>query len=319
MLFTHQSVFPDEACRHLNLRPGGIYVDGTLGGSGHARTILSHIGPTGLLIGIDQDPDAIDHAKETLLPLSASKEQVQIFHDNFSALPEILNGLDIQGVDGILVDLGLSFHQLMESQRGFSFQKDEPLDMRMDPRGTETAAEIINHYPEKALVNIFFKYGEEKFSKKIARHIVMQREMEPLKTSRELALLIQELMPAKRLHGPGKKIHPATRIFQALRIAVNKELEQLEDFMAHAPDQLNPGGRLCVISFHSLEDRIVKQAIRSREAGQGCTCPREFPQCICGFVPTLKSVFRKPVVPGQDEINNNPLSRSAKLRVAERI
>ena len=319
MTFTHQSVLPDEACRYLNLRLGGIYVDGTLGGSGHAKTILNRIGPTGQLIGIDQDPDAIDHAKQTLLPLSASEKQVRIFHDNFSALPEILNGLDIDGVDGILVDLGLSFHQLMESQRGFSFQKDEPLDMRMDPRSTETAADIVNDYPEKALMDIFFKYGEEKLSRKFAKHIVMQREKRPLKTSGELALLIQELMPAKKIHGPGRKIHPATRVFQALRIAVNRELEQLEHFMAHAPERLNPGGRLCVISFHSLEDRIVKQAIRSREAGQGCTCPREFPQCICGFVPTLKSVFRKPVVPGQDEIDKNPLSRSAKLRVAEKL
>lgn len=319
MTFTHQSVLPEEACHYLDIRKGGLYVDGTLGGSGHARTILKSIGPSGRLIGIDQDPDAIHNAQKRLIPLAAGERQVTVVQDNFENLPHILDKMGIEGVDGILVDLGLSFHQLMESQRGFSFQKDEPLDMRMDPESDTTAAEILQHLSENALVDIFFKYGEEKMSKRIAKKIVMQRESVPLKTTRELAELVQSVMPARMLHGPGKKIHPATRIFQALRIAVNRELEALERFMTHAPDRLNPKGRLCVISFHSLEDRIVKQAIRSREVGQGCRCPREFPQCTCGFVPTLRSVFRKPLLPGRDEIDRNPLSRSAKLRVAERI
>lgn len=314
MKFTHQSVLPKEACEHLNLKPGAVCVDGTLGGCGHARTILKAIGPTGRLIGIDQDPDAIKNAEKIFYPFAG---QVNIFHDNFASLPQIIDTMEIQGVDGILVDLGLSFHQLMESRRGFSFQRDEALDMRMDTRTDITAADMVNRYTEKQLIDIFFKYGEERMSRKIARRIVAQRQESSITTTQQLAALVVEVMPAKLVRT--QKIHPATRVFQALRIAVNQELEQLETFMSHVPEMLNTGGRVCVISFHSLEDRIVKQAIRSQEEGQGCTCPREFPRCICGFIPKLKSIFKKPLLPGQEEINDNPLSRSAKLRVAEKI
>jgi len=310
MKFTHQSVLPGEACEHLNLKPGAICVDGTLGGCGHTRTILKTIGPTGRLIGIDQDPDAIENAEDILAPFSG---QVEIVHDNFASLPHILQNLEIEGVDAILVDLGLSFHQLIESRRGFSFQRD----MRMDTRADITAAHMVNRYSEKQLIEIFFKYGEERMSRKIARRIVEEREKMPITTTQSLAQLVRDVMPAKLIRT--QKIHPATRVFQALRIAVNRELEQLETFMSHVPEMLNTGGRLCVISFHSLEDRIVKKAIRSREEGQGCSCPREFPRCICGFVPTLRSIFRKPVLPGEEEIQKNPLSRSAKMRVAEKI
>ncbi len=338
MEFTHRSVLPKEACEHLNLKPGAVCVDGTLGGCGHALNILKTIGPAGRLIGIDQDPDAIENAdkifkqntsktfkqntdkifkQNTCKTFKQNTGQVNIFHDNFASLPHILKDLGLQGVDAILVDLGLSFYQLVESRRGFSFQRDEALDMRMDTRTDITAADMLNRYTEKQLTDIFFKYGEERMSRKIARRIVTQREEMPITTTRQLSVLIREVMPAKLVRT--QKINPATRVFQALRIAVNRELEQLETFMSHVPDMLNIGGRLCVISFHSLEDRIVKQAIRSREDGRGCTCPREFPRCTCGFTPTLKSIFKKPLLPGQKEIEDNPLSRSAKLRVAERI
>jgi len=312
MTFTHISVLPSEACYHLNLKPGSICVDGTLGGSGHARSILKAILPDGRLIGIDQDMDAVRNAETILSNFSGN---VDIFNDNFSSLPAILETLGLRGVDGILVDLGLSFHQLMESQRGFSFQKDEALDMRMDKRNSTTAADIINEYSEWALADIFFRYGEERMSRKIAREIVAKRAISSISSTVELANLVRQVMPTKLLKT--QKIHPATRVFQALRIEVNRELEHLETFMAHVPDLLNTGGRLCVISFHSLEDRIVKHAIRSWE--KGCTCPKEFPECSCGFIPKLKSISRKPIVAGTEEICKNPLSRSAKMRVAEKI
>ncbi|WP_080809092.1 16S rRNA (cytosine(1402)-N(4))-methyltransferase RsmH [Desulfamplus magnetovallimortis] len=314
MIFTHKSVLPKETCHHLNLKQNGIYVDGTLGGCGHSRRILEKTAPSGILIGIDQDADAIENARKELMPFHG---RVFLFHDNFSSLPDILNKLEIKAVDGILVDLGLSFHQLMESNRGFSFKKDEFLDMRMDTRNNLTAADIIENYSEKELTDIFFRYGEERMSRKISRKIVEQRRVAPIKTTAQLAALIRETMPAKLIHT--QKTDPATRVFQALRIAVNKELEQLEIFMNKAPEMLKSSGRLCVISFHSLEDRIVKQAIRSREEGYGCSCPRDFPRCTCGFVPDLKSITRKPVIPGNDEIHENPLSRSAKMRVAEKL
>ncbi|MBF0469481.1 MAG: 16S rRNA (cytosine(1402)-N(4))-methyltransferase RsmH [Desulfamplus sp.] len=312
MTFTHISVLPSEACFHLNLKPGNICVDGTLGGCGHARTILEQILPDGRLIGIDQDVDAVKNAENLLAGFS---NNVNIFHDNFSSLPAILDSLGISGVDAILVDLGLSFYQLMESQRGFSFQKDEPLDMRMDKRTSTTAADIVNRYSEMALTDIFFRYGEERMSRKIARTIVEKRKLSSIASTGQLASLVRQVMPAKLLRT--QKIHPATRVFQALRIEVNRELDHLETFMSHVPDMLNNSGRLCVISFHSLEDRIVKQSIRSWE--KGCTCPREFPECSCGFIPRLKSISRKPIIPGEREISTNPLARSAKMRVAEKI
>lgn len=312
MTFSHISVLPSEACCHLNLRPGAVCVDGTLGGSGHARSILKTILPGGRLIGIDQDINAVKNAELLLSDFAGS---VNIFHDNFSSLPDILETLGINGVDAVLLDLGLSFHQLMESQRGFSFQKNEALDMRMDVRNSITAADIVNGYKESALADIFFRYGEERMSRKIAKAIVEQRRAAKIESTEELASLIKKVMPAKLLRT--QKIHPATRVFQALRIAVNSELEHLEKFMSDVPDILNTGGRLCVISFHSLEDRIVKHAIRSWE--NGCSCPREFPECLCGFVPKLKALSRKPIIAGAKEINENPMSRSAKMRVAEKL
>lgn len=310
--FTHISVLKKEVYAYLNLKPGSICVDGTLGGCGHASSILQAILPEGRLICIDQDIDAVKNAE---VVLSQFSDSVDIFHGNFSQMAEILDSLGIKGVDGILLDLGLSFHQLMESQRGFSFQKDEPLDMRMDIQNSTTAADIINHYSESALTDIFFKYGEERMSKKIARQIVGRREESPILTTAELASLVRNAMPLKLIKT--QKIHPATRVFQALRIEVNSELEHLENFMSQVPDLLNIGGRVCIISFHSLEDRIVKQSIRSWE--NGCTCPREFPQCVCGFVPKLKAVVKKPVCAGREEVLENPLSRSARLRVAQRV
>lgn len=312
MTFTHISVLPSEASFHLNLKPGSICVDGTLGGCGHARSMLQAILPDGMLIGIDQDMDAVKNAESIL---GSFPGNVKVFHDNFSSLPAILQTLGLRGVDAILVDLGLSFHQLMESQRGFSFQKDEALDMRMDIRSSTTAADIVNGYSEWALADIFFRYGEERMARKIAREIVARRVLTPIASTGELAGLVRKVMPAKLLKS--QKIHPATRVFQALRIEVNRELEHIETFMSHLPDLLNTGGRVCVISFHSLEDRIVKHAIRSWE--KGCICPKEFPECRCGSVPRLKAISRKPIVAGTREISENPLSRSAKMRVAEKI
>ncbi len=312
MIFEHTSVMPDEVYENLNLSTGKIVVDCTLGGSGHALQIIKAIQPGGKLIGIDQDIDAIKNAEKVLKPFAGN---FALFHDNFSALPSILESVNVKGVDGILLDLGLSLHQLRNGKRGFSFQKDEPLDMRMDTRNGRTAADIVNSFSERELTDIFFKYGEERMSRRIARQIVTARQTKPLKTSKELACIVQKAVPAKIARA--MKIHPATRVFQALRIAVNRELEELETFMDTVPDILNRRGRLCVISFHSLEDRIVKQKIRSFE--NGCTCPRDFPECICGFKQSLKSISKKPFRPTNKEIMSNPMARSAVLRVAERL
>ncbi|MBF0209716.1 MAG: 16S rRNA (cytosine(1402)-N(4))-methyltransferase RsmH [Desulfamplus sp.] len=318
--FTHIPVLQTEACQYLNLKIGSTYVDGTLGGAGHSSLILKSILPNGRLICIDQDIDAIENAEAIFSKFmqshnSHSADTVKIVHSNYSDMPTILSSLGINGVDGILLDLGFSFHQLMESQRGFSFQKDEPLDMRMDTKNSTTAADVVNGYSESALADIFFRYGEERMSRKIARQIVQKRAISPIASTGELANLVKHLMPAKLLKS--QKIHPATRVFQALRIEVNQELDHLEKLLSCLPDMLNSGGRFCVISFHSLEDRIVKHAIRKYE--NGCTCPKSLPECICGFVPKLKAIVKKPIIPSQDEIIRNPLSRSAKLRVAQKI
>ncbi|WP_299980168.1 16S rRNA (cytosine(1402)-N(4))-methyltransferase RsmH [Desulfobacula sp.] len=312
MGFEHTSVMPQEVHEHQNLKPGNISVDCTLGGAGHALATIKAILPDGMLIGIDQDSDAINHAKKILHPF---KENALLFHSNFSDLPKILNSNGITGVNSILLDLGFSLNQLKNGNRGFSFNKNEPLDMRMDIRNDLTAFEIINSFPESELVNIFFKFGEEKFSRRIAKRIVETRRVTPIHTSSELAQTITKAIPAKFVYS--QRIHPATRIFQALRIAVNRELEQLEKFMKTAPSLLLKEGRLCVISFHSLEDRIVKQALRKFE--NGCTCPKDLPFCLCGFVPQMKSVFRKPLVPTKEEIALNPMARSSKLRVAQKV
>lgn len=312
MIFEHRSVMPDEVHKHLNLKPGDTCVDCTLGGSGHASAMVGTILPKGRLIGIDQDIDAVENAKKVLKPFSAN---VSIFHDNFSNLPFILKSLEINGVDGILLDLGLSLHQLRKGKRGFSFQKDEPLDMRMDTRSGRTAADFVNGLDGKELADLFFKYGEERMSRRIARAVVKAREASFINSSKEFAEIIKKAVPAK-IAGK-QKIHPATRVFQALRIAVNRELEQLENFMEKLPSFLNKGGRVCVISFHSLEDRIVKHGIRGFE--NGCSCPSDFPQCVCGFEQQLRLISRKPFMAGKDEININPMARSARLRVAERV
>jgi 16S rRNA (cytosine1402-N4)-methyltransferase len=312
MGFEHTSVMPKEVHAHQNLKPGDICVDCTLGGSGHARSTIKAILPNGMLIGIDQDMDAIANAKKALAPY---EKNIQLFHSNFSNLPEILESKGINGVNSILLDLGFSFNQLVNGKRGFSFNKNEPLDMRMDVRTPLTAKQIVNTYTEKDLVTIFFKFGEEKLSRKITRAIVRKRMEAPIETSKELAQLIVDATPAKQIFS--QKIHPATRVFQALRIEVNQELSRLETFMETLPSLLVKGGRVCIISFHSLEDRIVKHALRKFE--NGCTCPREFPRCMCGFVPLIKSIYKKPLIPTQAEIDVNPMARSSKLRVAEKL
>jgi 16S rRNA (cytosine1402-N4)-methyltransferase len=312
MGFEHTSVMPQEVHEHQNLKPGHICVDCTLGGSGHAIATIRAILPEGRLIGIDQDLDAINHARQVLHPF---KENVLLCHSNFSDLPRILNENNIAGVNSILLDLGFSLNQLRNGKRGFSFNQNEPLDMRMDIRNDLTAFEIVNSFSEKELTDIFFKFGEEKFSRRIAKHIVKTREKNPIQTSVQLAQAIAQAIPDKFIYS--QRIHPATRVFQALRIAVNRELEQLERFMEAVPSLLLKGGRLCVISFHSLEDRIVKQALRRYESG--CTCPKDLPVCLCGFVPQMKSVFRKALIPTKTEIDANPMARSSRLRVAEKV
>ncbi len=303
---------PSEVHEYQNLKPGSICVDCTLGGAGHALSTLKAILPDGLLIGIDQDMDALAHAKKKLAPF---KENVRLFHNNFSDLPEILESNGIEGADSILLDLGFSLNQIKHGKRGFSFKLDEPLDMRMDIRNELTAGHIINSYTEKELREIFFRFGEENFSSRIARAIVRERSNQPILTSKALSDIIVSAVPAKNRFR--QKIHPATRVFQALRIAVNNELENLKTFMEEVPDLLKKGGRICVISFHSLEDRIVKQAFKKLESG--CTCPRDLPQCGCGFVPQLTSILKKPLAPTKEEIDANPMARSSRLRVAQKI
>ncbi len=312
MGFEHTSVMPEQVHEYQNLKPGNTCVDCTLGGSGHALSTVRAIQPGGILIGIDQDMDAIANAKKILHPF---KDNVRLYHNNFSDLPGILNDAGIDGVNSILLDLGFSLNQLTQSKRGFSFQKDDPLDMRMDVRNPLTAEDVVNTYTEKQLADIFFKYGEERFSRRIASSIVKKRAEAPITTSGALATIVAGAVPAKS--AAKQKIHPATRVFQALRIAVNKELEVLDDFMSAVPSMLVKGGRICVISFHSLEDRIVKQRLRSFE--NGCTCPKELPHCVCGFVQSMKSITRKPLVADGKETAANPMARSAKLRVAQRV
>ncbi|MCP4575895.1 MAG: 16S rRNA (cytosine(1402)-N(4))-methyltransferase RsmH [Deltaproteobacteria bacterium] len=312
MGFEHTSVMPQEVHAYQDLKPGDICVDCTLGGSGHALSTVKAIRPGGMLIGIDQDQDAIANAKTILHPY---KDNIRLYHNNFSDLPDILADSKIEGVNSILLDLGFSLNQLTQSKRGFSFQKNEPLDMRMDTRNPLTAEEMVNTYPEKDLVEIFFKYGEERFSRRVAGAIAKQRIIDPIKTSDELAKIVAGAIPKKI--SAKQKIHPATKVFQALRIAVNQELERLENFMAAVPSMLTKGGRISIISFHSLEDRIVKQSLKKFQVG--CTCPTQLPQCVCGFVPSMKSITRKPVIAAREETQANPMARSAKLRVAQKL
>ena len=306
----HVSVLLQECIENLNIRPDGVYVDGTLGLGGHSVEIVSRL-TTGRLIGIDRDRSALARAGSRLSPYA---DRITLVHGNFSDAAAILDELGIPGADGMLFDLGVSSPQLDEAQRGFSYMQDAPLDMRMDDSASLSAYEVVNTWSEERLNRILWDYGEERYARRITAAILAARAQKPVESTLELVELIRSAMPAAALR---EKQHPAKRSFQAIRIAVNDELGELERMMDSAPDQLDPGGRLCVISFHSLEDRIVKNGIARRE--KGCTCPREAPVCTCGFVQTLRSVSRKPILPSAEEIESNPRSRSAKLRVAERV
>ena len=310
MDYPHYSVLLRESIEALNIRPDGIYVDGTLGLGGHSEQIAKRL-TTGRLIAIDRDKSALDRAGERLKPYA---ERIRFVHGNFCDLPQILHDQGAEAADGMLFDLGVSSPQLDETERGFSYMADAPLDMRMDTSESLTAWFIVNKWPEEKLKKILFEYGEERYAPRIAEAIVRRRGAAPIDTTGELVDVIRGAMPAQALR---EKQHPAKRSFQAIRIAVNDELTAVSELMDHAADLLAPGGRLAVISFHSLEDRIVKNAINARE--RGCTCPRDFPVCTCGFKQTLKSITRKPILPTEEELAENPRSRSAKLRVAERV
>jgi 16S rRNA (cytosine1402-N4)-methyltransferase len=312
MAYRHIPVMLNETIHFLNCRPGKIYTDCTLGGSGHAGAICERILPDGLLIGIDQDVDAITNARKALQSYTSN---IRLFHGNFINLPQFLAQINIDAVDGILLDLGLSLHQLENSGRGFSFNNDEPLDMRMDQRSTTRAGDLVNNLAEEALRKIFKDYGEERWAKQIARSIVKKRRQKKIQTSKELAGIVQSAV--SRRGQAQQRIHPATRVFMALRIAVNNELEVLNRFMAGVSDWLNPEGRLCVLSFHSLEDRIVKQHIKAME--KACTCPPQLPKCVCGKKMVMRSLTKKVVRPGKKEIEHNPMARSARLRAAEKL
>ncbi len=312
MAYRHIPAMLNETIQYLNCQPGKTYTDCTLGGSGHAKAICERILPDGLFIGIDQDIDAIINAQKALQSYSSN---IRLFHGNFINLPQYLAQLKIDAVDGILLDLGLSLHQLENSGRGFSFNKDEPLDMRMDNRSATTAEDLVNNLEEAALRKIFKDYGEERWAKQIARRIAKKRAQKKIQTSKELAQIAKSAIP--RRASSEQRIHPATRIFMALRIAVNNELDVLKTFMAGVADWLNPNGRLCVLSFHSLEDRIVKQHINAME--KGCTCPPKLPECACGRQSVMRSLTKKVLRPGDQEIAANPMARSTRLRAAEKI
>ena len=311
MEFHHKPVLLDEVIEYLQVKPDGIYVDGTLGGGGHSYEVAKRLAQGGRLIGIDQDEDAVCAAKERL---SAYQELVTVVHSNYCYMKEILAGLGIGGADGILLDLGVSSFQLDTPERGFTYrQADAPLDMRMDQRGSLTAEDIVNGYSEQQLFCIIRDYGEERFAKNIAKHIAEARKKKRIHTSGELTEIIREAIPRKVQLTGG---HPAKRTYQAIRIELNHELEVLGQSIDQMIDLLNPGGRLCIITFHSLEDRIVKLNFRKNE--HPCTCPNDFPVCICGKVPKGKCVTRKPVFPGEEECEKNSRAKSAKLRVFEK-
>lgn len=310
MEFKHRSVLLEEVIENLNIKPDGIYVDGTLGGAGHSYHICQRLGEKGRLIGIDQDGEAIAAATERLKPF---ERMVTIVRSNYCYMKKVLNELGIQQVDGILLDLGVSSYQLDNEERGFSYRYDTPLDMRMDTRQAITAKDIVNTYDEQRLFRIIRDYGEDQFAKNIAKHIVRAREEAPIETTGQLNELIKAAIPAKMRANGG---HPSKRTFQAIRIECNRELEVLKDTLDDFVSLLAPGGRLCIITFHSLEDRIVKVAFRDFE--NPCTCPKEFPVCVCGKKPLGKVVSRKPILPSQEELMENSRSKSAKLRVFEK-
>ena len=306
----HVPVMLRECIEGLAIRPDGVYLDGTLGRGGHSEAIARRL-TEGRLIGIDRDPQAIREAGARLAPFG---DRVTLVHGRFSELKRILGELGIAAVDGMLFDLGVSSPQLDDTARGFSYRTDAPLDMRMDPGAGLTAFQVVNEWPADRLKKILYEYGEERYAPAVAAAICRSRKDAPVQTTLQLADIVRRALPPQALR---EKQHPAKRTFQAIRIAVNDELTEVAEMMDAAPDLLNEGGRLCVISFHSLEDRIVKNAIASRE--KGCTCPREFPVCVCGFKQTLRSVTRKPIQPTEEETEANPRARSARLRIAQRV
>lgn len=310
MDFSHRSVLLRESVDALNLRPDGIYLDGTLGGAGHSLHIAKGL-TTGRLIGVDQDQTALAAAEERLAPY---RDRVTLVHGNFRDLGRILDELDLPEVDGMLFDLGVSSPQLDRAERGFSYMADAPLDMRMDQSASLTAYEVVNTWPREELRRILFQYGEERYAPLIAAAIERRRAQAPIETTLELAELIRSAMPGQALR---EKQHPAKRSFQAIRIAVNDELGAVDEMLKQAVDRLAPGGRLAVITFHSLEDRLVKNALA--EWAKGCTCPPEFPVCVCGKKPRVKLITKKPITASQEELEENPRSRSAKLRVGEKL
>ena len=308
--FHHVSVLLQECLDGLNIKPEGIYVDGTLGGGGHSGQIARQL-TTGRLIGIDRDPVALQAAGQRLEPY---KDRVTLVHSNFCDMAQVLRDLEIPGVDGILLDLGVSSPQLDDSQRGFSYMADAPLDMRMNSGDSLSAHEVVNTWPQEELKRILYTYGEERYAPQIASAICRRRAEKPIETTLELVEIIRGAMPPAALR---EKQHPAKRSFQAIRIAVNDELGAVEKIMKDAVELLNPGGRLAIITFHSLEDRIVKTGMN--DAARGCTCPPSFPVCVCGKKPKVKIISRKPITATEEELEANPRSRSAKLRVCEKL
>ncbi|MDY5987090.1 16S rRNA (cytosine(1402)-N(4))-methyltransferase RsmH [Sporofaciens sp. SGI.106] len=310
MEFKHKSVLLEETVNGLNIRPDGIYVDGTLGGGGHAYEVCRRLGEKGSIIGIDQDEAAIEAAG---IRLKDFGEKVTIVRSNYCDMKSRLHELGIDKVDGIVLDLGVSSYQLDTAERGFSYREDAPLDMRMDRRQEMTARDIVNGYSEMDLYRVIRDYGEDKFAKNIARHIVAERERRSIDTTGQLTEIIKHAIPMKFQKKSG---HPAKRTFQALRIELNRELDVLRDSLDDMIEILNPGGRLCIITFHSLEDRIVKSAFRKNE--NPCTCPSHFPVCVCGNVSKGSVITRKPILPSEEELEENSRSKSAKLRIFER-
>lgn len=308
--FNHVSVLLNECIENLNIKPDGIYVDGTMGGAGHSLEIVKKLSEKGMLIGIDRDEEALAVAKERLKEFN----NVKYVHDNHDNIDEIIKNLNIKGVDGILLDLGVSSYQIDEKTRGFTYMDDGPLDMRMDKSQKLTAEYIVNNYKEQDLARIIFEYGEEKFSRKIAKNICEYRKNKKIETTGELVKIIEKSIPGKFRE---KNSHPAKRTFQAIRIEVNNEIEPLYNTVKNSITALNSKGRLCVITFHSLEDRMVKKAFIDAEGK--CTCPKDLPYCVCGNVSLGKIITKKPILPTEKEMQENSRSRSAKLRVFEKI
>ena len=308
--FNHVSVLLNECIENLNIKPDGIYVDGTMGGAGHGLEIVKKLSPKGMLIGIDRDEEALAVAKERLKEFN----NVKYVHDNHDNIDEIIKNLNLNGVDGILLDLGVSSYQIDEKTRGFTYMNDGPLDMRMDKSQELTAEYIVNNYKEQELARIIFEYGEEKFSRKIAKNICEYRSNKKIETTSELVKIIEKSIPGKFRE---KNSHPAKRTFQAIRIEVNNEIEPLYNTVKNSINALNSKGRLCVITFHSLEDRMVKKAYVDAEGK--CTCPKDLPYCVCGNVSLGKIINKKPILPTEKEMQENSRSRSAKLRIIERI